>query len=240
MCLGFVGSEGQILFHKEVIVNNKEETLVEFDLPTSEAIVAIIPNYQDWTFAKIVLDEVSLKWVMSNISKLEGELTRQLVWRSLFDMMRDSREISSPELAYMMMENYVLEKSIAIRDKLFSFILGTIGNYCPQNMVEDLKRTGFMLVMDLILKETEDVAVSKNLHAKVSSFLTNDKDCLAQIAKLLKGTHEYLKLEYYTMGNKLNFLNVLFATKALPEAELQAMLEKLEAEDKTDAKRQAQ
>ena len=120
MCLGFVGSEGQILFHKEVIVNNKEETLVEFDLPTSEAIVAIIPNYQDWTFAKIVLDEVSLKWVMSNISKLEGELTRQLVWRSLFDMMRDSREISSPELAYMMMENYVLEKSIAIRDKLFS------------------------------------------------------------------------------------------------------------------------
>merc|ERR1711976_130401 len=82
MCLGFVGSEGQILFDKEIIVNNQQETTIEFDLPTSDTIVAVIPNYKDWTFCKIVLDEVSLKWVMSNFSKIEGELTRQLVLRS--------------------------------------------------------------------------------------------------------------------------------------------------------------
>lgn len=175
MCLGFVGDNGQILFHKEVIVKNQEETLIEFDVPTTENIAAIIPNYKDWTFAKIILDSVSLKWMFSNISKVEGELTRCVLWRSLFDMMRDCREISAPELAYLMMENYVQEKSITIRDKLMSYLLGTIATYTPESMTGDLKKAGFMLILDLIEKATDE-ATKKNLHTKIASFLTNDKD----------------------------------------------------------------
>lgn len=53
MCIGFVNAEGKILFHKEVIVKNQAETSIEFETPTSEAISAVVPNYKDWTFAKI-------------------------------------------------------------------------------------------------------------------------------------------------------------------------------------------
>jgi len=147
MCLGFVGANGNILFHKEIIVKNQAETVIEVELPemvdfAANPLSAIIPNYKDWSFCKIVLDKISLKWVQGNIALLEGELTRQLVWRSLFDMMRDAKEISAPELAYMMAVNYPAEKSVVIRTKVMSFFMGTIWNYSPESMQDELKVLG--------------------------------------------------------------------------------------------------
>lgn len=150
---------------------------------------------------------------MQNISKVEGDLTRQLLWRSLFDMMRDARVISAPELAVMMMENYPLETSLAIRSKLGSFMAGTIHNYSPESEKDFLNHKGFKLILELIKKETVPETIYQ-LHKKLLGFVTDNKECLDNIAQLLKDKHEFLSLKHYEIGSKFHMLNTLFVTKA--------------------------
>jgi len=242
MCLGFVGANGNILFHKEIIVKNQAETVIEVELPemvdfAANPLSAIIPNYKDWSFCKIVLDKISLKWVQGNIALLEGELTRQLVWRSLFDMMRDAKEISAPELAYMMAVNYPAEKSVVIRTKVMSFFMGTIWNYSPESMQDELKVLGWNLCYSLVKEETDTVK-SKQLHGKLLGFISNEES-LKICGEWIKGTHAFLKYDYLVAAQKFSILNIMFKTRTLPDEELNSLLNKFEEADKTDCKKES-
>jgi len=48
-------------------------------------------NYNDHAYAKTLLDEKSLKFVMENIEKFESLLLRQLLWGTLHHMLRDAK-----------------------------------------------------------------------------------------------------------------------------------------------------
>ncbi len=48
-------------------------------------------NYKDETFIKTLLDENSIKFFEKNLNKVNDVLTRSLIWRSFFDMVRDAK-----------------------------------------------------------------------------------------------------------------------------------------------------
>merc|ERR1711933_379004 len=87
MNVGFYSENGQLIEIKEIILQNQKETVVKYD--GSKQVAMIIPNVGDLTFIKVLLDEQSLSVIMSNLHNIEDELTRSIVWRSLFEMVRD-------------------------------------------------------------------------------------------------------------------------------------------------------
>ncbi len=84
MRVGFYSEDGALLEVKDVILQNREETVLEYD--GSMNVAAVVPNYDDLTFIKILMDDTTCKWMKSNVAKLPEELTRSIVLRSLYEM----------------------------------------------------------------------------------------------------------------------------------------------------------
>jgi len=60
----------------------------------------VLPNYNDETFIKVLLDPSSQAFFAKNLHKLSGtsieqikqvELTKTLIWRAFYDMVRDGK-----------------------------------------------------------------------------------------------------------------------------------------------------
>jgi aminopeptidase N len=76
----------------EALVLPQEETVVEYD--GSREYRAVLLNYEDHTFAKVIIDEVSLEFFKQNIWAIKDVLSRTLIWNSLWEMVRDARMTS--------------------------------------------------------------------------------------------------------------------------------------------------
>lgn len=76
----------------EVLVRPQKEVVVEYD--GSKNYKAILLNYGDQTFVKNVIDSVSLDFFMKNINNMKDLLSRTLIWRSFFEMIKDAKMTS--------------------------------------------------------------------------------------------------------------------------------------------------
>lgn len=76
-----------------VLVQPTEETIVEYD--GSNGYSGILLNYEDYSFVKNVIDPVSLKFFSENLEKISDILSRTLIWRTFFDMVKDGKMTSA-------------------------------------------------------------------------------------------------------------------------------------------------
>ena len=62
------------------------------------------PNY-DWendhTFVKNNIDEVSREFFVNNLNKIDNILTRTLIWRSFYEMVKDAKITSVEYLNFI-------------------------------------------------------------------------------------------------------------------------------------------
>jgi aminopeptidase N len=66
-------------------------------LPVPDLVFA---NYDDHAYAKVTLDERSIGYVRDNFDRIDDPLLRQLMWTSLWEMVRDCRLRSTEFLAF--------------------------------------------------------------------------------------------------------------------------------------------
>jgi hypothetical protein len=78
----------------------RDETEVKFDPANNYQ--AVLLNYQDQTFIKILLDELSLDFFRRNLTKINDDLTRTLIWRSLYDTVRDAKICSEEYMDFLL------------------------------------------------------------------------------------------------------------------------------------------
>ena len=78
----------------------------------------VYPNYQDWAFARINLDEVSLASIRRHIGTLDDPLLRTMVWFDLFSMVEFAQ---LPLTAYLdiLEQNLSAETNLVTRAELF-------------------------------------------------------------------------------------------------------------------------
>lgn len=69
-------------------MNNVTET--EIDLGELTGVVAILPNYDDYDFVNITLDELSKEFFKANLSKMADPLNQNVVIKSFFDMVKSN------------------------------------------------------------------------------------------------------------------------------------------------------
>ena len=76
----------------DVLIPNTEKFEVKFD--SSKDVKAVLLNYGDEAYMKIILDKYSSDFFLKNVYKIEDNLSKGLIWRSLWDTIRDGKESS--------------------------------------------------------------------------------------------------------------------------------------------------
>ena len=91
----FFGDNCSLLEVKSVFIKAEKSTKITYN--GSKKVKAILLNYEDECFVKVSLDDISLDFFKNNLHKLTDILSRNLVWRALYDMVHDGK-IASAEL----------------------------------------------------------------------------------------------------------------------------------------------
>lgn len=92
-----------------VLLNEAHETVLTYDASKTE-FKAVLLNYGDWGFIKVLLDDVSIEFFKLNLHKVSDIVTRTLIWRAFFDMVRDGK-LSSEEYIDIFINAIPNEKS---------------------------------------------------------------------------------------------------------------------------------
>lgn len=128
--VAFFNKDGVAVEIKEVIIN-KEITKVEFD--KTKKPVFVFPNYSDQSYIKVKIDPSSLCCFSTCINKISEDLTRAVIWHSLYIMMQDG-EVCSPKFFDYACQGISVEKSSFVLTALLSYIKNTVDLFVPVSL----------------------------------------------------------------------------------------------------------
>ncbi|KAL4479608.1 hypothetical protein ABPG72_004204 [Tetrahymena utriculariae] len=104
------------------------DTIIKYKYPFR--IRAVLLNFEDHAFVKVALDKESLSFFKKNLHYIHDDLTRTLIWRSIFEMVRDAR-ISSDEYLEIFKKIIVNERTDSIVINQFMYMKAVLFNYTP-------------------------------------------------------------------------------------------------------------
>ncbi len=81
----------------------------------------VFPNYNDFDYAKIELDAVSLREALVSVGAIQDPLTRQMIWHTLWEMVIDGK-LKSQDYAEAVLKNAGQEKDTLILSKLLQHL----------------------------------------------------------------------------------------------------------------------
>ncbi|MEZ4596615.1 MAG: ERAP1-like C-terminal domain-containing protein [Chloroflexota bacterium] len=99
----------------------------------------VFPNHEDHDYAKVMLDPVSLAFARERLDDLDDPFARQLVWTSLWDMVRDAR-LRSTEYLAMVRRHAPRETDVALLDAVLEQAVPVLRRYVPEHRIEDEAR----------------------------------------------------------------------------------------------------
>ena len=236
MRIGLYDKNGNLIAEPEIILQNQKETVIDtskmsFD---RENVHAVIPNIGDQTFIQILQDPVSLNIIKKNISQIEDELTRSLVWRSWFDMVRNTQEQKSTDLIELLIENIPKEKSAYVVSNNFKYLDGLMSSFCPDDRYDTYMTACFDMLYDMLRKETDQNKISK-LQTKLVDFGWSDKS-LKVLSGWLEGTHDVLSHQTLTLEEKWKIISYIFVRQEGTVEWRNKLRHMVESQDKTDIK----
>lgn len=145
MNVGFFNEAGDLVEKKEVMLLNREETVITYT--TDEKIAGVIPNIDDLTFIKIILDETTLQWVQRELINIKDPLTRQLSWRSMFEMVRDANFLKSTDFVKLAFEHLPNEEESTVAGMVKGYLNGIISAYVPEKFYYVNMALGFKMTL---------------------------------------------------------------------------------------------
>lgn len=158
----------------ETLLQPKEINTVTFD--ASKGYKAILLNYEDHTFVKNNIDEVSRKFFSENLAKISDVLSRTLIWRSFFDMVKDAK-ITSIQYVDFVLKNIGTEVSDSIFERQFDLVNASINTYTPIPHRKELSNRVFSALLDLIQKtpaeQNNRIVILKS---KLPAFASSDEN----------------------------------------------------------------
>lgn len=119
---------------------------------------AVVLNVGDWGYCKIRIDEKSLALLREKLSSVADPLTRQLVYRALWDMVRDVK-ISAVEFLEFVIQQIPFEGNYAIANYALEISSSALAYYVPAgNKKEQLAHDMFTTVFAKILNADAESA----------------------------------------------------------------------------------
>ena len=148
----------EIVFVKEFILENKSITKIKLD---NKNYKALITNYEDWGYIKMILDKNSLKFLEKNLSRIKCNLTLLLVIRSFFDMVRDGIYRGTEFIDSFINSGFLLSllNNVQILDITFQFLRGAI-SLIPKTFREEYRNKIFMTTEKMLAMSKNDSILS--------------------------------------------------------------------------------
>jgi aminopeptidase N len=106
----------------------------------------VFPNYGDHAYAKIALDEHSVEWVRTGLDRVEDDLLRNLLWSSLWEMVRDT-QIKSTDYLGICRAKLPDEKDLDIVVVALERVAMTLARYIPDAMRLDEAHQWFEIAL---------------------------------------------------------------------------------------------
>jgi aminopeptidase N len=103
----------------------------------------VFPNYNDHAYAKVALDPASLEFVRANIERIDDTLLRQLLWSSLWNMVRD-QQLKSTDFLALVREKAPLEPVPELVDAILGQSSAALGRYVPDDRRESEHHLTFL------------------------------------------------------------------------------------------------
>ncbi|MCC7364283.1 MAG: aminopeptidase N [Dehalococcoidia bacterium] len=96
----------------------------------------VFPNYGDYAYAKIALDAESAAWVRANIDRVGDVLLRQLLWSSVWNMVRD-QQLSSLAYLEMVRDKGLLEPETGLLDPILAQATTALARFVPEELKDE-------------------------------------------------------------------------------------------------------
>jgi aminopeptidase N len=148
--------------HKNILINKHEITELNKFIG-KESPKAVILNYNDWAYLKFYIDNKSLAYLKDNLNKTDLDvLTRQLFYRSIYDMTRDAT-LSCSEYVDIVANLLQHEKNDEIISTTMRVVSGIIAYYMPHKYYSTYASRMFDLTLNLIVQDLSNKEITKNL-----------------------------------------------------------------------------
>ena len=122
--LGLFDSSMKPIKEEVIDVEANQETEI-FKLVDTPSPSCVVLNVHDYDYAKVKLDRTSIEKLFADLHKIEPPFTRQVVWRNLWDMVKDN-EMSGVEFAEMAITQLPLEKQVDLTLYILEFAQSAI------------------------------------------------------------------------------------------------------------------
>lgn len=109
----------------------------------------VFPNANDLGFAKVALDAGSLAFVRASIDRIDDPLLRQLLWSSLWNMVRD-QQMKSLEYLALVREKVALEDRIDLVEAVLANASAALGRYVPDRLRDEEAHRMFLASWDAL------------------------------------------------------------------------------------------
>ena len=146
----------------------------------------VFPNYGDHAYAKVSLDPASVDFVRRNLDRVDDELLRELLWMSLWEMVRD-RELTSTDYLAIGRSELPDEPDLDILNTVLERIALVVSRYLPESRREAESSVWFEAALANVAKTDGD---RKILWARSAiNVATTDAD-VARLVALADGTDD--------------------------------------------------
>lgn len=156
----------------EVLVEGAK-TVVDVLIGT-KAPECIFPNNGDHAYAKFILDDASLAFVKKHLPKFPDALTRQVLWRTLWNMTRDAAGLTSLEYLELVLVHAGSESEITILADVIANAREALSTYMPSESLRlSFGQRLFQFAYESLQSQRGDLQVQM-IRAAIRFALTSD------------------------------------------------------------------
>jgi len=236
MKVGFIGENLEVVEVVDVVLNNAFETKITYD--GTKKPKAVLLNYQDEAFVKVRLDQHSTAFFSDKLHLVQDELTKIMLWRILFDMVKDGK-LSGARFVETAQQSILNESSDAILDFVFKYS-NDIFNLSPSFLVKGkFKPTLFESTLKTLTAADKSnnnrlILLKENLISLASSSEETNVDNITRLGKWIDGQDDQLKGVELSLQNKWAIVTALHKHPKLSEEEKKGYFNKVAELDKSN------
>jgi aminopeptidase N len=230
--VAFYDAEGNVVINKEVILNDSEVTEITVE-GLGDNIVAVLPNYNDYSFIKVIFDSASQTWFENNLTKISEPLSTGLILRSFYDGVRDARYKASQFITVASgLISQINDNQII--DLAYQYIGGCI-SIIPGSKYSDVAHTLYQTTRTKVTG-SEDPQFILSMVEKLIGYGFQEDD-VADLKSWLEGTNEELGKNELSLSQKWSIVYKINGCSKFSAEEGKAAFDKLYAEDDSDTKK---
>jgi len=229
MDIAFYDADFNLTTVERVLVESKPETTIE-KIKGMKAPVAVLLNVNDYSYSKIRLDIESMHAFQTNLNKIKDNLTRMMIWRSSWDMVRDGLT-SAEEFLKLVTAQLHFENEESIVSGALIYSSAAVTYYIPKEHRE---------VEEIVLYNTIETRLKMekmpNIKKLLISYLIHFSRTMDHKKLLFKWLNEGTGIEDYSLSldQRYDIVKIIYADSQFSIEEKRKLLDKELEKDKSD------